>query len=692
MIFNFQRLFKNLKLQAFLGIGGILLFFRLFVNADGSLPLMIISDLLVLITAAALIIFLIESLNSMTLNPLSLVMNVGILNVILFCLITFSGSIFKLFFDNVSERIQNPGVLLYLAVFVYSFIIIGCMSYIFMVFKELYFLRQKRNVNVYFNTMIVFIFLASVTYILKDYPELSFIKNTFIIITIILIVINSLKISWIAFIVKKEKISLLILSVVISVLFVVNLINSTDSNLHSKIIYSFSPALSQLTTIIMLYGAIYFGILFFTVLFHLPTAEAFDRKAQEVSSLQYFSKLITEVLDFNDLADTITEIAVKLCNAHASWIVMKDDSDLKTIANKNIGFVDANLLNQFIFRSEKREKRYNTFFMKLEKFDGIEKLSEKYSNLAIAPLIAHNELKGYLVAAKKNELLFDEEDKNALDTFSDYASVAIENSRLLEESIEKERLEKELDVAREIQRKILPNKNPAIDNLNISSVFIPAFEVGGDYFDFFELENGKFGFIIADVSGKGISAAFVMAEIKGIFESLTKVYESPKEILVKANNILKRTLDRKTFVSAAYGLIDFKSEVLKLSRAGHCPIILVRDGNVENIRPTGIGLGLNFSSKFVDSMEEIEIKLKENDTFVLFTDGITEAKNVDLEDFGDHHFERVLLESINENVDGIANKVMREITEFTKNTAQHDDITLVILKWKSAHNKGGEKI
>ena len=126
------------------------------------------------------------------------------------------------------------------------------------------------------------------------------------------------------------------------------------------------------------------------------------------------------------------------------------------------------------------------------------------SILQQALIRAHNEIKGFILAAKKNDLMFDDEDREAMDTFSDYASVAIENSMLLEESLEKERLEKELDVAREIQRKILPAKNPEFANLKISSVFIPAFEVGGDYYDFFEISENKLGFIIADVSGKGI--------------------------------------------------------------------------------------------------------------------------------------------------------------------------------------------
>ncbi len=292
---------------------------------------------------------------------------------------------------------------------------------------------------------------------------------------------------------------------------------------------------------------------------------------------------------------------------------------------------------------------------------------------------------------KKENFIFDEEDKNAINTFSDYASVAIENSRLLEESIEKERLEKELDVAREIQRKIIPAQNPQYDKLEISSAFIPAFEVGGDYYDFFEIGENKVAFVIADVSGKGISAAFIMAEIKGIFESLSKTIESPRQILIKANQILQRTLDRKSFVSAAYGIIDLEEEKMQLARAGHCPILLLRDETAENLRPSGLGLGLDFGDRFAETLEELELNLKEHDTIVLYTDGISESKNSKDEDFGDYQFQKILLENNNKNADEITNSVLKEITLFSSNNHQHDDITLVILKWKPKINNYGEE-
>jgi sigma-B regulation protein RsbU (phosphoserine phosphatase) len=256
--------------------------------------------------------------------------------------------------------------------------------------------------------------------------------------------------------------------------------------------------------------------------------------------------------------------------------------------------------------------------------------------------------------------------------------------------LEKERLEKELDVAREIQNKILPDITPNIDCLDISAVFIPAFEVGGDYYDFFQLENDKLGFVIADVSGKGISAAFIMAEIKGIFESLSKLVDSPREVILKANDILKLSLEKKNFVTAVYGIFDFKNQKVIFSRAGHMPLLLARNGQVTQFKPGGIGLGLDHTVNFVNSLEEVEIKIKENDILVLFTDGITESKNSKLEDFGVERFERIIVKNGNLSLDGLAGEIMKEVTTFSQGSPQHDDITLVIFKWKFKNNNAGE--
>jgi len=635
--------------------------------------------------------YLIKSLGQKNPHPSALVLNIGITCAFIFLVILFAENILNIQIQSIGERLVNQGLFENLVNTFYGLIFLGISSYWFATFKEMYFYKQYRRRNTYFITMSVFIALSAISNLLFRGEEYEFIYNTFFIISIILISFNSIKISWIAFISKKEKISLLILSMIISALFILNLLNNGKTDFNGTVLINFSPTVYQFFNLILLYGGIYFVILFFTTLFHIPTAEAYDRKANEVSSLQYFSKLITQVLDIEELAETITDITTKVSSADAAWIVMKQNGNTKILANKNIALVDADLINQFLLESGICDNITETKICSLQKFINKSLLSEKFSSIAISPLRSYNEVKGYLIAARKNELIFYEEDKTAINTFSDYASVAIENSLLLEQSIEKERLEKELDVAREIQKKILPAKDPEFQYLSVSSVFIPAFEVGGDYYDFFEISKNKFGFIIADVSGKGISAAFIMAEVKGIFSSLSRMIESPGDILIKANEILQGTLSKKNFVSALYGMIDFEKEVLHFARAGHCPALLVRDNSVETFKPSGIGLGLTDNTLFRNHLEEIKIDLKQNDTLVFYTDGITEAKNIEFEDFGEQRFADILLKYSNESVNKIANEVIKEVTLFSRNHTQYDDITLVILKWSKKNNIDGVK-
>lgn len=680
---------KNSKLQLFASLILLLSVFKLFFFSADSYLLILLSDLIIIISITVLCFFLFDKIHEKKPAPLSLITNIGILNAFVFFVITFSDLLMSGVFENLNHENIDPGLISTVVRIVYVLIFLVFFSYVLVALRELFYLKQTKNVNIYFQTMLIFIYLTLISSSIFTGEEYSFIRNTFLILSIILIAINSLRISWIAFINKKEKLYLLALSVVLSTLFIINLVNSSADGVHGKLLAEFSPALNQFSSLMLIYGAAYFSFLFFATMFHIPTAEVFDRKAQEVSSLQYFSKLITQVLDLNDLADTVTDITLKVSSADAAWIVLKEPEENKTLAVKNAAYTDVDIINEYLFSSGNIDKYSDASILNIDDFEVKSKLSEKFGNILISPLKSHNSVKGFLIASRKNELIFYEEDKNAINTFSDYASVSIENSRLLYESIEKERLEKELDVAREIQKKILPSFDPSLDKLSVSSVFIPAFEVGGDYYDFFEPEDGKFAFVIADVSGKGISAAFIMAEVKGIFQSLSRINVTPKEILVKANQVLRDTLSRNSFVSALYGIIDLKKEKLHLARAGHCPALLVRNSNVIEFKPEGMGLGLAPNDFFEKTIQEQEIDLVENDTLILYTDGVTEAKNRELEDFGEKRLSTLVIENGNKSADEIANCIVHDVTVFSSSHSQYDDITLVILKWKKNNNLNG---
>jgi len=478
-----RTVIKGYKLQAFVIISLVLLFYRLFFYSAGSVVLSLGNSLLFGIAVIVLYFYLKDLLHAIGIKPLAMVINLGILNAFIFFLLEFSGPFFNGMISNNRDLLPNNELFYSLASFIYAYLILGSVLYIFLSFKELYFFKRRKNDNIYYNTMFIFIILSSLSIVLKEKKAFDFIPLSFYIITISLIIFNSLKISWIAFIVKKEKVTVLIISMILSIMFLGNMISSSTDSTQNLILTRFSPALAQFLKIIMLYGIIYFSVLFFTTLFHIPTAEAYDRKAREVSSLQYFSKLITEVLDIDDLANKITELAIKIHSADAAWLALEEDSGFKIIANNNIDLVESvKITNSLIKRKENNIIRGKIFNVPELKLEG--SLSNEFKTGLLAPLKTHNRNYGYLIVVNNSASDLDDEDKDAINTFADYASVAIDNAELLKESIEKERLEKELDVAREIQRKILPSGNPEFEKLKIASVFIPAFEVGGDYMIF----------------------------------------------------------------------------------------------------------------------------------------------------------------------------------------------------------------
>ncbi len=659
----------------------IMLLWKLFFPTEDNLVYLLIGESFVVATFYFSYLYFKDFLQNKRLNSLTLVLNAGILASVIFFIFIALEPILSLITNSIPIGFFSS-----VEKIILSFLLLILSAYIFTILRTLFFLKQKRSPRFYFNIMLVFIAITSFYSNVLVFAEgTDYIFNALLVVTIILIVINSIRIPWIAFLSKKEKLYLLGISVALAILFSVLSSYSTPHGAN-EFLATFSPTLKTFLGILMIYGAIFFGIVFFITLFHLPTADAFDRKALEVSSLMNMSKLITQVFDMKELADTVTDITTQVCNSDSAWLALKENGNLTLVSAKNIGYIEADrMIKNLNYMIDLNAIKNVSVFSNDESPDV---MPEGYCYLAISPLKVHNQIKGYLMTGRKFDNVFDEDEQKAINSFADYSAIAIENSKLLAESLEKERLEKELELARDVQYKILPHQTPQVECIDISALFIPAFEVGGDYYDFFKIGENKIGFIIADVSGKGISAAFIMAEVKGIFGSLSKMIISPREVLIKANEILKESLDKRSFVTAVYGFIDVTEGTVHLSRGGHSPILLVRDGFVQQLKPGGIGLGLNYSSTFTGSIEEIQIKMKEDDILVFFTDGIPEAKNADDEEYGQERFERVILNNRNEDTGTISKHIIQEVTTFAQGYPQHDDITLVIFKWKKNKNLG----
>ncbi len=259
---------------------------------------------------------------------------------------------------------------------------------------------------------------------------------------------------------------------------------------------------------------------------------------------------------------------------------------------------------------------------------------------------------------------------------------------LMAEAAEKRRLEEELRIARDIQMSLLPEGPASVPGLAVAAACRPAREVGGDYYDFIRLDEHRLGVLVADVSGKGTSAAFYMAELKGVVLSLSRFHESPRELLIEVNRILSATLDGRTFITMTYAIVDLAARRLTYARAGHTPLIHVpsaaeKPRQPQVLIPDGLVVGLQIDGieeKFAQILEESTLPLETGDLVALFTDGVTEAMNEASDLFGEERLGRTLTEWIHLSSDDLKLRVLSDVEAFAGAAEQHDDMTIVLLR------------
>ncbi len=246
----------------------------------------------------------------------------------------------------------------------------------------------------------------------------------------------------------------------------------------------------------------------------------------------------------------------------------------------------------------------------------------------------------------------------------------------------RERIERELEIARTVQLNFLPNSTPTIPHFDIAAQCRPALDTGGDFYDFIALEDGRTVIIIGDVSGKGIQAAFYMTLIKGMIQSLSGRIEDPSDMLTEINRLFLKNSDKGTFVTMIYGILDPLSGEFVFARAGHNPLILkpAKDSHPRHVSSSGIGVGLVFDDRFPDAIQTTRLTIPEEGYLCLYTDGITEAMNIRREMFGDHRLLGLLNEVKDESSERIVAQIIDEVDRFVGRAPQHDDMTLVIIR------------
>ena len=496
-------------------------------------------------------------------------------------------------------------------------------------------------------------------------------------------ILLSFRTAWVNYLNKKQKIvafwaGVFILPGAIAL--------SRDSTYQS--IYYFSLTIGAFDAYVAYFLYIYISFSLVSLLLHLPTASIFDKKMNEIASLHNLSRVISSVLDYNTIVRKVTELTSEVLQTDFCWLEMLNEKSDEVAIVSQRGLTDFDV--QKLRRRPKDgltnwivSHRESVLINEVPKDARARNLRfwrrECHSLLGI-PLISKNRVIGVLYAGKKEEFGFDHEDREMLQAFANQATVALENAKLVQESIEKERLAQELRVAHDTQLKLLPKKMPTVPGLEVDGLCITANEVGGDYYGFIPLGEEKLGVAIGDVSGKGISAAFFMAELKGILEASSGMSNSAKELLVQMNKVLYPNTDRQTFISFVYAIFDRQKREITLSRAGHCPVLRRSEGRVEILRPEGMALALEKGPLFEKILEEVRLPLIPGDVYVFYTDGLPEARNEKGEEFGDERLIHLL-----ENLDGlpaeaVRERIVSEVLDFIGKTKPHDDLSLLVVR------------
>ena len=298
----------------------------------------------------------------------------------------------------------------------------------------------------------------------------------------------------------------------------------------------------------------------------------------------------------------------------------------------------------------------------------------------IVPMQIQGKTKGLIILGKRiNNIDYTDADIEFIFSVGSLAIISMENRRLFREALEKHKMEEELDIAREIQRNLLPQKFPSLSNFDIAAVNVSSKQVGGDYYDIIELDENDCVVAIADVSGKGVPASLMMANMQAFLQVICRQNIPLGVATGLINDLISKNTTDGRFITFFWGTLNNLDKTFEYVNAGHNPPLLIRDGKIIKLEIGGMILGV---MKTLMQYRSEKIQLMKDDVIVMFTDGISEAMNKKGEEFSDPALEKLSLESVGDTSENIMKKIQSEVQKFTDGANQSDDITLVVVKVK----------
>jgi len=405
--------------------------------------------------------------------------------------------------------------------------------------------------------------------------------------------------------------------------------------------------------------------------------------------LMKFSNDVATIVGLDNILDSVQSTFMEGLKVNKFGIALKNNDNSFELKREN-GFINKHLVfenkNNLIQKSVDNKIKLslpiafdNTEFNKVCRSE-IEDL-EREKIYTIIPLVIKQKVIGLLLFGLKHSgAQFAGKDIDLLIAAANQTAVSIENARLYEAEATKIKLERDLDVAREIQESMLPKNIPQIKGLDIAGTMIPAMQVGGDYFDIIKISDTKVYIVVGDVSGKGLSASFYMSKLQTMIHLFCTGEKSPKEILTEVNKKLSGNIEKKWFITLTIALVDIQEKSIVISRAGHTPTIKCNKGNIEFIQPKGIGVGLEFSDMFENTLEEVKYPLSKKEIYFFTSDGVSEAMDNNNNLFGDKRVASLLKMNCNKKSKEIIDKTIQSLEKFRGSKEPNDDVTIVVLK------------
>lgn len=499
-------------------------------------------------------------------------------------------------------------------------------------------------------------------------------------------VVLSVNMKWVAYLNFKQKLKsiLLIILIALYIGYFYKILNDYGQN------YGFSPVFSALEIItinaLYIFTLIYCLFSVLVILFNLPTSSVFEQKLVEVINFQKLSQSRNTGQSEDQVYDILLESTVSVVLANAAWLDIMDAEEKikKTLYFKTDETEKIQILNSI---KGERIKKVHSSVPSRNNNKGrftAELKHELYKSIFVIPFFIQDKQIASMALLKDVNDGFSNEMTDIIRTFINQASISVENFRLMEEALVNERYKEELKIAKRVQDSLIPKTLSRNSDLEISAFSLAAAEVGGDYFDTYKMDENRLAIIVGDVSGKGTSAAFHMSQMKGIFQSLVQLNLSAREFIIKANKALSGCLDRTSFITTTYVIIDSIKKSFEFTRAGHCPSLYYSalDKKIRFLEDNGLGLGILRDEQYDKFVDVNEIKYAKGDILFLYTDGITEAKNKLNEEFGYERLKLFLEKHIESNVELIKEEILNTLYEFCESSNLNDDVTTLIVKVK----------